>query len=399
MRILFVTPYPPSQVRVRSLGFVRGLAELGHAVTVIALAGSREAGDISQVRPFCRAASVVVRSRPELVWRFAENAVAGRPLQAAYGRSSAMESAVRQLADPDGFDLVHVEHLRASPLGALADDLPRVYDSVDCISLLLRRAREGSPQLLTRLVTTLELERTERYEGLVGGAYDAVLVTSPEDRDALVALARRFAGERRVRPVHVVRNGVDLQHFSPGDDERLPDVLVYTGKMSYHANVASALFLMRSVMPLIWRERPQVQLWIVGKDPPRAVARLARDPRITVTGFVPDMGAYLRRASVAVAPIAYGVGIQNKVLEAMATGTPMVTSARVRAALRAEPGRDLLVADDPEGFARAVLDLLSDAPRRRELGAAGRAYVEQHHSWCAVAGDLEAVYREVLSGD
>jgi len=395
MHVLFITPYPPSRIRARPFGLVQGLANLGHAVTVMALASRREAADISQVRPFCQAAHVILHSRAELVWHLAQSALTGRPLQAAYGQSVAMQKAIREAVHPDRFDVVHVEHLRASLLGSAVEGLPRVYDSVDCISLLLRRAREANPQLLTRLVATLELGRTERYEGRVGEGYDAVLITSPEDKAALEALARRFTGQKTVRPVYVVPNGVDLQYFAPTDGDRQPDVLVYTGKMSYHANVASALLLARAVMPLVWQERPQVKLWIVGKDPPRALTDLGRDSRITVTGYVPDMRPYLAQATVAVAPIAYGVGIQNKVLEAMAMGVPVVTSGRVQGALHVDAGEALVVADDPQEFARRVLEVLSNGQRQQELGEAGRRYVEAHHDWRVIAEDLVGIYRGI----
>jgi len=104
----------------------------------------------------------------------------------------------------------------------------------------------------------------------------------------------------------------------------------------------------------------------------------------------------MRRATLAVAPVPYGAGVQNKVLEAMACGTPVVVSPQAIAALAVQPGRDLVVADGAEAFARAVLELLDDPARRAQLGRAGRAYVEQHHSWDAITARLESIYRETM---
>lgn len=170
--------------------------------------------------------------------------------------------------------------------------------------------------------------------------------------------------------------------------------------MSYHANVTAALHLVTDIMPLIWAERPAVRVYIVGKDPARAIKRLAdRHPqKVCVTGTVPDIRPYLARAAVAICPIEYGAGIQNKVLEAMAMGTPVVASPQAVGALEARDQKDLLVADRPASFAQAVLRLLEDAECQREIGKAGRKYVERFHDWNDMVVRLEAVYLSVMGG-
>lgn len=133
----------------------------------------------------------------------------------------------------------------------------------------------------------------------------------------------------------------------------------------------------------------------MGKNPPQAICALAKDERVHVTGFVPDLRPYWARATVSVSPMQYSVGIQNKVLEAMATGTPVVASSQVCSALKVRDGTHLLVADDPTTFAERVLRLLDDVTLRREIAINGRDYVEERHDWRAIAGDLENIYAEV----
>ena len=143
---------------------------------------------------------------------------------------------------------------------------------------------------------------------------------------------------------------------------------------------------------------PDVRLLIVGKDPPAVLRRMAeRHPRlVTVTGTVPDVRPYLRRAAAAAIPLVYGAGSQFKVLEAMACGTPVVASPQAASALSARPGRDLLVAAEPQAFAQAVVDLLEAPRRQREIGRAGRLYVEGGHRWDRIAAGLEIVYEDLL---
>jgi glycosyltransferase involved in cell wall biosynthesis len=173
--------------------------------------------------------------------------------------------------------------------------------------------------------------------------------------------------------------------------------VVISGKMSYHANVAMVLHFVRDILPLIRAQRPDVRLCLVGKEPPREIRTLARDPAITVTGTVSDVRPYLRQATVAVAPLLYGVGIQNKVLEAMACATPTVATPQAVSALPAPVEGAVAVAASDRAFAEEVLALLAEPRRRREIGAAGRRYVETHHSWKGIVAQLEGAYHEIMA--
>lgn len=134
---------------------------------------------------------------------------------------------------------------------------------------------------------------------------------------------------------------------------------------------------------------------IVGKDPVPALLALTADPRITVTGTVPDIRPYLAQATVAISPIRYGVGIQNKVLEAMAMATPVVSTPQAVSALQVQAGHEVLVAETPETMAQAAVTLLTNDSLRQGVGQAGRHYVEVHHDWNRAAQRLEGIYREV----
>ena len=154
----------------------------------------------------------------------------------------------------------------------------------------------------------------------------------------------------------------------------------------------------QEIMPLVWAKRPGARVFIVGANPPRSIRRLAQifPGRVEVTGAVPDIRPYLRRAAVAAAPVRYGAGIQNKVLEAMACGVPVVATSQACSALEAVSDRDLLVAATAGDFAAGVVRVLEDGALAGRLGAAGRRYVEAHHDWGVVTGQLEHIYEECI---
>jgi glycosyltransferase involved in cell wall biosynthesis len=390
MRILYLTPYVPSPVRVRPYQFIRHLSALGHEVTLICLAArGEEQQALDELRRCCREVVTVQASRGQALAQVARALSTGQALQAAYGASPDLVAAACQRADRS--DVIHIEHLRGSSYGPPLRGYPLLLDAVDCISLLFERAIRHGIGLAGRARALLDLARTRMAEGRFGVTFPRIVVTSPEDRWALEQLR---SPDVPAPQLTVVPNGVDLAAFAPGNPAvRLPATLVMTGKMSYHANEAAAVQLVREIMPRIWRVRRDVRCTIVGRDPTPAVLALGADPRVAVVGAVPALAPYLQQATIAVAPLRYGVGIQNKVLEAMATATPVVAMQQAARALGARAGAEIVLAATPATFAEAVLDLLDDPKRRAELGQAGRRYVETWHDWRTCAGRLADVYR------
>jgi polysaccharide biosynthesis protein PslH len=392
MRILYITPYVPSVISVRPYNLIKGLAGQGHAITLLTLVPPGEADNLPIIRPYCSRVEDVSFAWYDALATVGYALATGLPLQAAYGHSQRLMGILTKTLDTQSFDIVHVEHLRASVLGTFVHGLPKVYDAVDCISLLLERTLAANPQAKSRLMAWLDLERTRRYEGHLSGQYTHTVLTTREDQEALQALTVRYGRAAESERISVLPNGVDLQYFGPQNLAREEETLVFSGKMSYHANIATALYLVQEIMPLIWKERRLVKLWIVGQAPSKAVRALATDERITVTGYVPDLRPYLTRATLAISPVRYGVGIQNKVLEALACGTPVVTSPRACQTLQTRPGEDMMVGDSPAAFAEQVLRLLADSALRQQLGANGRRYVETHHHWTTVTETLQSIY-------
>ena len=399
MRIAYIVPYVPNLIRTRSYNLINQLASLGHEVTIFTLGSSHQDRiDAQSLRGHCR--EVYYYAQP--VWRSLLNSVAAlpsnKPLQSVYSWQPALARQIAQRASRNEFDIVHIEHLRGSRFGlylkSRLPNLPVVWDSVDCISHLFQQAAKQSRSFFGRFMTRFELSRTRRAEGDLACRFNHTLVTAPPDREALLGLVPL---EKSSSEISVLPNGVDLEYFYPSAEfQRDPETIILSGKMSYHANISMAKYLVEEIMPRIWKIRPTARLYIVGKDPAPAIKKMMQDPLITVTGTVDDIRPFLWRATVSVAPLLYGAGIQNKILEAMATGTPVVTTCKALSALRAQPGKDLFASDDPDGFSQAVLQLIASRDLQQKISDAGVRYVRAFHSWPSIVSQLVNIYQQTL---
>jgi len=394
MRILFVVPYVPSNIRSRSYEFVRSLTGLGASVHLVALRPPEDDwAPEAPVRALCARVDLFPLSRRRTLFNTLRAVPSTQPLQAAYSGHPEAQQHVRALVRGGSFDVLHIEHLRGVTLVRGISDLPVVFDAVDSIAHLFSQAARSAPRLPQRLIARLDLRRTERFEARAPWLFNRTIVTSAVDRDAFV----RHAGPDARRRLEVVPNGVSRRYFEEGPPRPEAATVIFSGKMSYHANGAAALLLAREIMPRVWQQRPDARLIIAGKDPSDRIKALGADPRIEVTGYVEDLRPLLRRATVAAAPLVYGAGIQNKILEAMASGIPVVASPAAAGGLTASAGSDFLVADTPAGVADQVLRVLGTPALRESLAAAGYDYVCREHDWTALTRRLIRAYEEACA--
>ena len=212
--------------------------------------------------------------------------------------------------------------------------------------------------------------------------------------DAEAALLRRRAPD--ARSVLALGNGIDGAHFAPDADIRSPFVgtgphLVFTGQMDYAPNVVAARRMASSILPAIRAPHPDAQFHVVGRAPTAEVEALGELPRCQIHGEVPDIRPYLAHATLVVAPLTIARGVQNKVLEAMAMGRPVLVSEEAATGIGAVAGRDLRIAQDDAAFVAEALHLLADPAEAEAMGCAARNFVLAHRSWPAMLNDLPSI--------
>ncbi|MBV9100433.1 MAG: glycosyltransferase [Candidatus Dormibacteraeota bacterium] len=381
LRILYVAPYQPSLLAVRPRLLIQEIARR-HDVDVLTLQRGPDpalvdAGSVRTVR----------RSTADPLLALGRVRNASYPLQSVAAASRALDTQVRSAVRSGRYDLVHVEHIRALQYLPGTSGVPVMFDAVDCVSRLFALAAAHQPARL-RWLYRLESRRAARLETRALRLARTTVVASQRD----AALMRRLHDGASIA---VVPNPVDLERFMPGAASRPPTV-VMTGKMSFHANAVAALWLCDEVWPRVRAQRPDATLVIAG-DRPRGELLRPR-PGITVAGRVADMAAVLRTAAVAVAPLRYAVGVQNKVLEAMACATPVVATPCAVGDLRLQHGREVMVGETAAELANLLTIVLGNPELGRRVGAGGRAYVERNHATADAAATLEDAYAASVDG-
>ncbi|HEY7054875.1 MAG TPA: glycosyltransferase [Vicinamibacterales bacterium] len=383
--------------KLRTWHLLRHLATR-HDITYLSFASPDESpAHIDAMREVARSVHAIARSQPQKgSLRFWASAALRLfdPLPYAVGayRSRAFASKVRALMRNGGFDLVVSDFVLPAVNLPARPPCPSVVFTHNVESEIWRRHAENKAGWLMRSLYRTQYRRMLRFEGRALSRFDGVLAVSAADAETL----RRLYPHAIKTPIHVVQTGVDTEFFQPVTSEVMPKSLVFTGSMDWLPNEDAMLFFCREILPRIREQEPGVSLTIVGRAPTPAVARLAQDPAITVTGRVDDVRPHLANGTVYIVPLRIGGGTRLKIFEAMAMGKAVVSTAIGAEGLPVRDGEHLVLADDPDVFASAVLRLFRNHDRRRAIETAARSLVVTQYDWAAVATDLDRALTSVV---
>lgn len=399
-RILFLTPqlpYPPEQgTAIRNYHLI-AQAATRYDVSLLSFAesGAAHPGLLAELCSHVQTVPVPRRSQTQ---RLKTLLTSRAPDMAHRLASPEFAQALRDILAQGRFDIVQVEGIELAAYGLMISHWPQagapalVFDDHNAEYLLQRRALTTDlrrprrwPQAAYSCAQWLRLRRFERQ---ICQRADAVLAVSGPDAQAIRRLAPGL------EPM-VIPNGVDTQNYRVDLPDSLPlrhPNLVFTGKMDFRPNIDAMRWFCGRVWPEIRRRVPSAHLYIVGKAPHPEVQRLASDPSITVTGYVPDILPYFGGADVYIVPLRVGGGTRLKVLEAQATGLPMVSTRLGAEGIDLVDGEHALLADTPSAFAEASVRLLNDAALRQRLRSQARALAEERYDWRRIAPRLFPLY-------
>ncbi len=313
------------------------------------------------------------------------------PLNVLNYTSQKVIAALAPILAEQTFDVIQIESMHliayAQYIRQVAPRTRLILDWHNIESEILARYAQNDSNKLRAIYARRTSALSRGIENRLLRLCDAHTVCSEREREVLLARAP----EARIE---VVGNGVDCEFFADGASHSAEkrDVL-FMGRMDYHANIDAAVQFVKNSWPLIHKRRPELRLTIVGAQPPDQIRALASD-NVVVTGTVEDVRPYYHNALVSVVPLRVGGGTRLKVLEAMAAGTPVVSTTLGAEGLDITHGKDILIADTPEAMADAVVAMQADSPQRQEMVANARRLVQAKYDWNVVGEILLRLHAE-----
>jgi sugar transferase (PEP-CTERM/EpsH1 system associated) len=396
MNILYIAhriPYPPDKgEKIRTFHQIRHLSQ-NHTIHLVCLVD--EPADLIHVQSlekWCASVGAVYRSKARALLSAASALLTWKPLSVAAFQQKKLAEEITQQLSTERFDALVITSSALAEYILHVSNISRVIDFIDVDSEKWRLYAQYHSFPLS-LIYKLEATRLARYEEKIARVFDHAILISEEER----CLFQKRVSDR---PVSVISNGVDLEYFAASDVEPHPTsqpTIVFIGIMDYFPNVDAVQYFCREIFPLVRKSVPAVQFYIVGRNPTREVKALGNQPQVFVTGAVPDVRPYLAQAMVAVAPFRLARGVQNKILEAMAMGVPVVGTAEAFNGIRATEKDGISVVDDPQHFAQEVTTLLTaNTDSRRWHAQRARHYTECQHRWEEQGTKLERLLEKAV---
>lgn len=390
MRILFVSswfPYPPDNgSRIRVYNLLRQLARR-HQLTLVSFTqGDFEPERIADLAPYCQAVYVVPGKRFR---RRSLKALLGflspYPRNVVDTYSPEMQRRVEMSLAREEWDVAIASELTTAPYLARAR-LPRILEDLEI--MVLREQPLLASSSVHRWRYRLTWAKFRRYVAGLVRRFDACTVVSAKER----ACVEEIAPDGHVA---VVPNGLDLGDYAGSFGTAEPDTLIFTGVLGYHANYDALQAFLEQVWPRIRARRPNTRLRVTGRLDGISLNGLAADSHVEFTGYLPDIRPAIAGSWASIVPLRIGGGTRLKILEAMALGTPVISTSKGAEGLEVTPERDILIADTPAAFAGAVLRLLDDSSLRERLGANGRRVVAEKYDWNEIGRQFNALVEEV----
>lgn len=394
MKILMLTPYLPypllSGGQIRTYNLLKNLSKK-HEITLFSLIKEeKEKKYIEQIKPFCK--KVAVFKRPKSPWALRNILLAGftpYPFVVTRNLPIGAKQVIARALKQEQFDLIHAETFYMMP------NIPRtrvpillVEQTIEYLGYQSYVKQSGlSPLKPLMYLDVLKIFLWERY---FWQKAKRLVTMSAEDKQFILKVVKKPL------KIDVVANGVDIEFFKKTKKQLPKDpTVLFVGTFKWLPNVDAVQLLVTKIWPLVTRALPRARLKIVGFSPTTQIMAFSKDPQIEVLGKVHDIRDAYSQSHVLLAPIRSGKGTRYKILEAMATGTPVVSTRLGVEGLDIRPGKEALVADKPEELARLTVTLLKDEKLQRRMAQAGRSLVRRRYNWQSISQELDRIYREL----
>ena len=375
MRILVLlsrVPFPLIKGdKLRAFNQIKELSKR-HEIFLCALSDKKVSPlDLSKLKPYCRQIEIIKLGKLRMIYNlFLTFLFSKNPLQTAYFYNRRAHRKVDQFIRDSNPDHIYCQLIRMAEYVKHMSYIPKTLDYMDSLSSGMKRRANKSPFYVQWLMR-LEEKRLRRYEHDIFAYFDNKTIISENDR----ALIVNYKNEQ----IKVIENGVDQMVFKPEKRVKRCELL-FTGNMSYPPNMECATYLIKSILPLVRKQKPSIRLIIAGANPGKKLRDLASE-NVTFTGWVEDLTEYYQTAKIFVAPMQIGSGLQNKLLEAMSVKLPCITSELANKSLKAKENVEVLIGQSAEHYAELIIGLLDNEEKASEIASNGYSLVCKHYDW------------------
>lgn len=326
----------------------------------------------TEIRKYCQQLHIFELGKTKVYTNTALQAFSSKPFQVGYFYQSGIQRKIDQIIRIEKPDHIYCQLIRTAEYVKHHHNIPKTIDYMDALGKgMLRRAEISSG--IKRFLFRAEGKRLSQYENRIFDYFNHHTIISAQDR--------KYINHPDQDKIVIIENGISSDFFN-GPTGVTPEYeLVFTGNMNYPPNIECALFIANEILPKLKSKFPQIRLLLSGANPNPKIAELNKRPDITVSGWVDDIRTSYANGKIFLAPLFIGTGLQNKLLEAMAMGLPCITTPLANNALKAIPGKSILLADHADSFAEKVTDLLTDHDLSKEIANGGQSFVKEHFSW------------------
>lgn len=335
-----------------------------------------------ELKKYCSSITIVKLSTPTVFFNLIRAFFNGNPLQVGYFYSGQAQKKLDELVLKQKPDHMYCQLIRTTEYAKKHPNIPKTLDYMDVFSKGMER-RKSTESFFLKPIFAMEYRRLLKYEHDVFDYFNNKTIISEQDKNLIQ--------HPQKQEIKVIPNGVDTDHFKPMPHKKEFEIL-FNGNMDYPPNVESVEYLVNKIMPLVWKQKPQARLLISGSSPNNKVLALRSD-RVVVSGWVDDIRENFAKSKILLAPMQISIGLQNKLLEAMAMQIPCITSTLANNALGAKHKEQILVADTPEQYAAYIIELLENEAKAQEIARNGYQYAIDNFNWESTGKALEKLFK------
>ena len=336
--------------------------------------------DLEALKPFCKKILVHHLSKARLIGNLSKAFFNGKPFQVEYFFSEEFKDRIDNVIEEKKPDAIFCQLVRMAEYVKEVKHIPKTLDYQDAFSKGLERLAKKT-SLLKKIPVRMEWKRMLKYEKQIFDSFEHSIIISEQDR--------KLIPHPKHDEIEIIPNGVDLNFYVPIQREKKYD-LIFAGNMNYPPNVESALYIALRVMPLLIREKPDIKFVIAGATPSKEILALESE-NIHVTGWVDDIREPFSKSRIHLAPMFISIGLQNKILQAMAMKIPCIVSTLANNAIHAPTDDCLLIADKPEEYVDKILLLLNNREISERLSENAYKFVHENFTWSMMTNLLEKI--------